>query len=68
MITKEQIDRINQFARRIKAGETLSAEELAERDALRRLYIDSMKESLVGHLENTVIVRPDGSREKLKKK
>lgn len=68
MITKEQIDRINQFARRIKAGETLNDEELAERDALRRLYIDRMKESLVGHLDNTVIVRPDGSREKLKKK
>ena len=68
MITMEQIDKINQFARRIKAGETLTAEELAERDALRRLYIDSMKESLVGHLDNTVIVRPDGSREKLKKK
>ena len=68
MITTEQIDKINQFARRIKAGETLSAEELAERDALRRLYIGSMKESLVGHLDNTVIVRPDGSREKLKKK
>lgn len=68
MITQEQIDRINQFARRIKAGETLTAEELAERDALRRLYIDSMKESLVGHLENTTIVRPDGSREKLKRK
>ena len=68
MITKEQIDKINQFARRIKAGETLTAEELAERDALRRLDIDSMKESLVGHLDNTVIVRPDGSREKLKKK
>ena len=68
MITMEQIDKINQYARRIKAGETLTAEELAERDALRRLYIDSMKESLVGHLENTVVVRPDGSREKLKKK
>ena len=68
MITMEQIDKINQYARRIKAGETLTDEELAERDALRRLYIDSMKESLVGHLDNTVIVRPDGSREKLKKK
>lgn len=68
MITQEQIDRINAFARRIKAGETLTAEETAERDALRRLYIDSMKESLIGHLENTTIVRPDGSRHKLKKK
>ena len=68
MITMEQIDKINQYARRIKAGETLTAEELAERDALRRLYIDSMKESLVGHLENTYIVRPDGTKEKVKHK
>ena len=68
MITQEQIDRINEFARRIKAGETLTAEETAERDALRRAYIDSVKASLTGHLENTVIVRPDGSRHKVTKK
>ena len=33
---QKKIDRINEFARRVKAGETLTAEELAERDALRR--------------------------------
>ena len=68
MITQEQIDRINSFARRVKAGETLTAEETAERDALRRLYIDSVKASLTGHLDHTSIQYPDGRKEKLKKK
>ena len=53
---QKKIDRINEFARRVKAGEALSPAELAERDALRREYIDSVKASLVGHLDNTYIV------------
>lgn len=68
MITQEHIDSINEYARRVKAGETLTEEELAERDELRRLYVQSMKESLIGHLENTTIVRPDGSKQKIKRK
>ena len=64
---EKKIARINEFARRVKAGETLSGEELAERDALRREYIDSVKASLVGHLDNTYIVDTDGTRQKLKK-
>ena len=62
---QKKIDRINEFARRVKAGETLSAEELAERDALRREYIDSVKASLASNLENTYVVRPDGSKRKI---
>ena len=62
------IARINELARKVKAGETLTAEELAERDKLRRIYIDSVKANLVGHLENTSIVRPDGTKEKIEKK
>ena len=46
----------------------LTPEELAERDRLRRIYIDSVKASLVGHLENTYIVEPDGTKKKLGKK
>ncbi len=65
---QKKIDRINEFARRVKAGETLTPEELAERDALRREYIDSVKASLTGHLDNTYIVRPDGTKHKLQKK
>lgn len=67
-MTEEKIAKINEFARRIKAGETLTAEELAERDALRREYIDSVKASLVGHLDNTYLVEPDGTKHRLPKK
>lgn len=67
-MTEEKIAKINEYARRIKAGETLSPEELAERDALRREYIDSVKASLTGHLDNTYLVNQDGTKEKLKKK
>ena len=67
-MTEEKIARINEFARRVKAGEVLSPEELAERDALRREYIDSVKASLTGHLDNTYLVDPDGTKTKLNKK
>ena len=50
---QKKIDRINEFARRVKAGETLTAEEQAERDALRREYIASVKENLMSQLDNT---------------
>ena len=65
---QKKIDRINELARRVKAGETLTAEELAERDALRREYIDSVKASLIGQLDNTYIVGPDGIKRKLPKR
>ena len=65
---QKKIDRINELARRVKAGETLTPEELAERDALRKEYIASVKASLTGHLDNTYIVRPDGTKHKLPKR
>ena len=65
---QKKIDRINEFARRVKAGEALTPEELAERDALRREYIDSVKASLTGHLDNTYIVGQDGVKRKLPKR
>ncbi len=61
------IARINELAAKNKA-EGLTEEELVERDKLRRIYIDSVKANLVGHLENTYIVRPDGTKEKVKHK
>ena len=63
-----KIDRINELARRVKAGGTLTSEELAERDALRREYIASVKDSLTSQLDNTYLVDPDGTKHKLKKK
>lgn len=58
------IARINELAKKAKT-EGLNAEELVERDKLRRIYIDSVKASLVGQLDNTYIVRPDGTKEKV---
>ena len=63
-MTQEKIDRINELARLAKERE-LTEEETAERNALRREYIDSVKASLVGQLDNTYIVRPDGTKEKV---
>ena len=61
------ITRINELAAKNKA-EGLTEEELIERDKLRRIYIDSVKGNLIGQLENTYIVRPDGTKEKVKHK
>ena len=63
----EVIARINVLAKKAKE-EGLTPEELTERDKLRRIYIDSVKASLVGHLENTYIVEPDGTKRKLEHK
>ena len=67
MEMKAVIARINELAHKAKA-EGLTPEELAERDKLRRIYIDSVKANLVGQLENTYILRPDGTKEKVEKK
>ncbi|MDE5995770.1 MAG: DUF896 domain-containing protein, partial [Eubacterium sp.] len=55
MVTQEQINRINELAHKSKA-EGLTQAEKEEQAKLRRIYIDSFKESLVGQLENTYIV------------
>ena len=60
MVTKEQIDRINELARKHKSV-GLTPEEEIERAALRREYINSMVNSLKGHLDNTYFVEADGS-------
>ncbi len=58
------IARINELAKKAKT-EGLTEEELIERDKLRRIYIDSVKASLIGQLENTYIVSPDGAKKKV---
>lgn len=67
-MTEEKIAKINEYARRLKAGEILTEEELAHRDALRREYIEKVKASLTGHLDNTYIVDEKGNKKKLGKK
>ena len=63
----EVIARINQLAHIARERE-LTEEETAERAELRRIYIDSVKANLVGQLENTYILQPDGTKKKVTKK
>lgn len=62
-----KIDRINALARKAKA-EGLTPEETEEQAVLRREYIEAYRASLRATLDNTVIQRPDGSRQKLTRK
>ena len=67
MTITEVIARINELAAKAKA-EGLTAEEIVERDNLRRIYIDNVKANPTGQLENTYIVYPDGTKKKVEKK
>jgi len=62
---QEKIDRINELARKAKA-EGLTPEEIAERDALRREYIDSVVGNLRNELDHTYVVDKNGIKRKLK--
>lgn len=62
MITKEQIDRINQLARKSKTEEGLTEKEKAEQQKLRRQYIDAFKNNLRATLDNIEIVDNNGKR------
>lgn len=64
---QKKIDRINELARLAKERELTEAEQ-AERQVLRREYIDSYKRSLEMQLQNTTIMYPDGSKKKVTKK
>ncbi len=66
-MNQKKIDRINELARASKVRELTDAEK-AEQKQLREEYIVAYRASLRGILDNTVIERPDGSRESLKKK
>ena len=66
-MTKEQIARINELARKQKA-EGLTEEEKAEQLKLRGEYINAYKQSLIAQLENTYILEPDGTNRKVRRK
>ena len=63
MITDEKIARINALAQKSRTPEGLTQAEQAEQAALRREYVDAVKASLELHLDNAVILRPDGTKE-----
>ena len=64
---QSKIDRINELARKSRS-EGLTDEEKEEQRILRAENVASFKASLVGQLENTTILRPDGTKEKITRK
>ena len=67
MNMNDVIARINELAKKAKT-EGLTPEEIAERDKLRRIYIDSVKANLIGQLDNTYIVDQKGNKTPLSKR
>lgn len=66
-MTQGKIDRINELAKKAKT-QGLTDAEIAERDVLRREYIDSVVGNLRGQLDNTYLVDQKGNKQKLKKR
>ena len=64
---QKKIDRINELARLAKQRE-LTAQEQAERTALREEYIAAFRGNLEAQLKSIPIQYPDGSKKKLEKK
>ncbi|MFR2928739.1 MAG: DUF896 domain-containing protein [Oscillospiraceae bacterium] len=62
---KEDIDRINELARKARTV-GLTPEENEERAVLRRAYIDSVVGDLRQQLDNTYIVDSKGNKRKLR--
>ena len=63
----EKLNRINELARLARERE-LTAQELSERDGLRKEYIAEWRRGAEQVLENTYIVGPDGKKRKLERK
>ena len=63
-MNQTKIDRINELARKAKSV-GLTAEEIQERDVLRREYIDSVVGNARSTLDNTYIVDGKGNKRKL---
>ena len=61
-----KLNRINELAHIAKERE-LTPEELAERDVLRKEYIEEWRKGAIELLENTYIQTPDGKKHKLQK-
>nr|WP_326166473.1 DUF896 domain-containing protein [uncultured Oscillibacter sp.] len=62
---QEQIDRINELARKARSV-GLTPDEEKERAVLRRAYIDAVLGDLKSQLDNTYIVDEQGNKRKLK--
>lgn len=66
-MTQDKIQRINELARKSRS-QGLTEAEKAEQQALRKEYVEAMKQSLKSQLDASVVIRPDGSSYRLTQK
>ena len=64
----ERTKKLNEYSARIKAGETLTPEEIAERDRLRQEFLAEFRKNFRQQLDNTVVQYPDGTKKPLTNK
>ena len=62
-----RIEKLNEYAARVKAGEVLTPEEIADRDRLRQEFLAAFRKNFRAQLDNTVVQYPDGTKKSLKK-
>ena len=67
MAEKSRTEKLNEYAARIKAGEPLTPEEIADRDRLRAEFIAEFRKNFRAQLDSTVVQYPDGTKKSLKK-
>ncbi len=68
MLTTEKMNRLNELAKKKKAG-ALTEEEVKEQQALREEYLTTFRESMKNTIENVRVIYPNGedvTPEKLK--
>jgi len=61
LLSKEKLARLNELAKKSKE-KSLTNEELIERDALRKEYLDNFRVSFRKRLENIDFVDEDGNK------
>lgn len=60
MLTPDKLNRLNELARKKKAGQELSEAELAEQNDLRQEYLANFRAGFRNTVEGIKIVDPEG--------
>ena len=67
MFDHKKLDRINELAKKNKS-EGLTSEELVEREALRKEYLEHFRSHFKSRLENIKVVSPEEYEKEMKNK
>lgn len=65
MFDQKKLDRINELAKKNK-NEGLNAEEIAERDVLRKEYLENFRAHFRSRLDNVKVVSPEEYEQHMK--